>query len=77
MISLRDIKFLETVKQMAQDNVECKRQHAAILTKGNTILSSGKNNRRTQMKNYKFGHLECHAELDAIMRAPKQCLLRG
>ena len=70
MISTRDIRLLEKACELARKS-SCKKKHGAIIAKGNTILSYGKNNRRTQMRNYNFGHFECHAELDAIMRATK------
>ena len=76
MISSRDLRFLEIASQLAYENKNHINQHGAVLAMGNKLISRGINNHRTQMSNFKYGHLECHAELDVIMKA-KQCILRG
>lgn len=74
----RHIKFLDLAELYASENKNTKNKHAAIITKGNKIISIGTNNNdRSRMSEFKhYNYYGCHAELDAVMKVKKrQCLL--
>jgi deoxycytidylate deaminase len=71
------MKFLDIAKMIASDNKEFKNMHGCVIAKGNKLVSTGINCRRTRIKKYNYDHLECHAELSAIMRVKPKCILWG
>ena len=75
MLSLKHMKFLDIAKTIASENKDFKNKHGCVIAKGNKLVSTGTNNHRTRMKKYNYNHLECHAELSAIMRVKPKCIL--